>query len=429
MSVQAELIAVGTELSSGQRVDTNSPWLAGRLAELGIETTHQTIVGDVLEDMVHCLRIASERVDVVLVGGGLGPTQDDLTREALAEAAGVALEESSDALRAIEVMFARRGRTMMPRNRVQALVPVGAEQLDNPIGTAPGIRMRLQGADVYCLPGVPSELKRMYDDRVVPRLVESGRTDGVLRHRVIHTFGKGESELEADALDLTVRGRQPEVGITASAGTISFRISARADSIGQADAAIEPTAQIIYQRFAPWIVGEAGSDVPEAAVELLRQTGSTLAVAESCTGGLLAGQLTDFAGISRHFLGGVLAYSNASKVRDLAVDPTLLETQGAVSPEVAAAMARGVRERFDTDLGLSITGIAGPDGGTADKPVGLVYLGLATASGETTHKLLLGEDLPRQSIRTRTVKQALNWLRIHLGQTPIDRVPEAPVLS
>lgn len=417
--MKAEIIAIGSELVSGERLDTNSQWLSQELLRLGVPVVAHTSVGDDLDLNLHAFRNAMSRADLVITSGGLGPTQDDLTREVLAAVAGVPLVEHPPSLAAIEALFARRNRTMSPRNRVQALLPQGAEAVPNPIGTAPGLWMTLRGTTFVCLPGVPEELKRMWLEEVAPRLKAGGAGDRVFIHHVVNLFGRGESDVEADALDLTVRGRRPEVGITAHDATITLRVTCDGPDEAGADAEIEPTLILIRQRFAELIVGEVeGHDVPEALADELARTGQTLALAESCTGGLAASRLTAIAGISAYFRGGVVSYSNEAKVSLLGVPQGLLDVHGAVSAEVAEAMAAGARSRLEADLAVSITGIAGPGGGSAEKPVGLVYLGLATASGTVSRRLDLGTEQPREVIQSRAAKHALNWARQHLRTLP-----------
>lgn len=422
--VNAEVIAVGSELTSGQKLDTNTQWLSRRLGELGVRVRFHTTLADELADNVDALRIAAARVQLVVVGGGLGPTQDDLTREAFGLVAGVPLVEHDGCLRDLEAFFARRNRPMPPRNRVQALLPEGAEPLPNRAGTAPGLWMEHAGTILVALPGVPGELKIMFDEQVAPRLRATGRLGPPLVHRVINLFGKGESEIEAEALDLTARGRQPEVGITASDATISFRVTGTGATEAEALAALEPTVRLIYERFGDLIVGEGQVDVADALVLELARTGATLAVAESCTGGLIAKRVTDIAGVSAYFLGGVVSYSNALKTALVGVPDELLARHGAVSPEVAEAMAAGIRRVSGATLGLSVTGIAGPGGGTSEKPVGLVYLGLAREAGVEHRRLLLGPEQPRAVIRSRAAKHAMNWARTVLRAMP-PRSPES----
>jgi nicotinamide-nucleotide amidase len=415
--MKAEIVAIGSELVNGQKLDTNSQWLSRRLGDLGIPVHFVTAVGDDLGENVAVLRGAVERADLVLVGGGLGPTQDDLTREALAAVAGVPLVEDSGSLRAIAELFARRHRAMAERNRVQALLPRGSEPLPNRVGTAPGIWMRVGGAWVGCLPGVPNELKIMVDEQVVPRLRGLGWGGRVLVHRTINLFGKGESEIEAEALDLTARGRVPEVGITAHDATISFRIAAAGADEEEALRALEPTAALIYRRFGALIVGEGSEDVAEALVRGLAGARASLATAESCTGGLIAHRITAIAGVSPVYPGGIVSYAATAKTALLGVPPGLIEAHGVVSAEVAKAMAAGVRQRFDADIGLGVTGIAGPDGGSPETPIGLVYLGLATAEGTQTRRLELGPEQPRDVIQGRAAKHAMNWVRLSLLRT------------
>jgi nicotinamide-nucleotide amidase len=421
--MKAEVVAIGSELVSGQRLDTNSQWISERLEAIGIPVRFHSTLGDDLDENIAAFRIATARADLVVATGGLGPTQDDLTREAIAAVAGVPLIEDPDSLAALEARFARRNRAMPARNRVQALIPRGAEPLPNPVGTAPGLWLRVGRAWIGALPGVPSEMRQMFTDQLVPRLRSLGLGHRVILHRKINLFGKGESEIEAEALDLTARGRVPEVGITAHEATISLRVSAAGTDDAEALRLIEPTLALIRQRFGPLIIGEGDEDVPEAVFAQLVRTGATLATAESCTGGLIAHWITAIPGVSPYYLGGVISYANEAKVELLGVPRGLIEHHGAVSPEVAAAMAAGVRARLGSALGLSVTGIAGPTGGSPEKPVGLVYLGLATAEGVQTRRFDLGPEQPREVIQRRSAKHALNWVRLHLLQR--DSVPPA----
>jgi nicotinamide-nucleotide amidase len=409
--MKAEILSIGSELVSGQAPDTNSQWLSQGLGDLGIPVHFVTVVGDDLGENIDALRIAVGRSDLVLTGGGLGPTQDDLTREALAAVAGVPLEEDPGSLRAIAELFARRHRAMAERNRVQALLPRGAEPLPNRVGTAPGIWMPVGRAWVGCLPGVPSELKILFAEQVVPRLRHLGWGGRMLVHRTINLFGKGESEIEAEALDLTARGRIPEVGITVHDATISFRVTAEGATPDEALRALEPTAALIYRRFGDLIVGEGSEDLAEALVRGLAGARATLATAESCTGGLIAHRITAIAGVSPYYPGGVVSYAATAKTALLEVPVELIEAHGEVSAEVAQAMAAGVRQRFGADIGLGVTGIAGPTGGSPEKPVGLVYLGLATAEGTQSRRLELGPEQPRDVIQSRAAKHAMNWVR------------------
>jgi nicotinamide-nucleotide amidase len=410
--MRAEILSIGSELVSGQSLDTNSRWLSQQLGTLGIPVAFHTALGDEMEDHLAAFRTAFDRADLVIMTGGLGPTQDDLTREALARCADVPLVEDPDSLAAIAAMFARRNRPMAERNRVQALFPQGAEPLPNPVGTAPGIWMSIGSALVAALPGVPSEMKRMFDDEVVPRLRRLGFGGIFIIHRKINLFGKGESDLESQAMDLTARGRVPEVGITAHDATISFRITGVGPTEEEAWRLTEPTAELIYERFGSLVLGEDSEDVPEALFAQLARTQSTLATAESCTGGLIAHLVTAIPGVSAHYLGGAVTYSNESKTIVLGVPLELIAAHGAVSPEVAAAMAEGARTRLGATIGISTTGVAGPGGGSPEKPVGLVYLGLSTADRTETRRLDMGAERPREFIQIFSAKAALNWARL-----------------
>jgi nicotinamide-nucleotide amidase len=414
--MNVEVIAIGSELVNGQGLDTNSQWISRRLASLGIPVAFHTTLGDNRGDHLCAFRVAFERSDLVLMTGGLGPTQDDLTRDALAEFAGVPLVEDAPSLAAIADMFARRNRTMTERNRVQALFPKGAEPLPNRVGTAPGIWMQIGRATAACLPGVPSEMKLMFDEQVVPRLRERGWIQKVIVHRKINLFGRGESDIEAQAMDLTARGRTPEVGITAHDGTISFRITGSGATEEEARRLMQPTADLIYERFQSLVIGEGSDDVADALVAELARTGTTVATAESCTGGLVAHLVTAIPGVSAYYRGGVVSYANEAKTELLGVPRELLDAHGAVSAEVAAAMAEGVRARLGADLGLSATGVAGPSGGSDDKPVGLVYLGLATERQTRTRRLDIGSEQPRDIIQSRASKAVLNWARLELRE-------------
>lgn len=410
--MKCEILSIGSELTSGQNLDTNSQWLSRRLAEMGIPVGWHTTIADDLDANIEAFRIASRRAALVLATGGLGPTQDDLTREVLARVAGVELVEDAESLRQIEEMFRRRNRVMPERNRVQALFPAGAIPIPNERGTAPGIWMRLGECWLAAMPGVPSEMYAMFETQVRPRLLELGLTGGVLVQRKINTFGSGESAIEEKLFDLTRRGHVPEVGITASDATISLRILARAPTLADAQAQIAPVEQTIRERLGDLVFGADEEELQDVVSALLAARHQTLAVAESITCGQVAEQLGRVPGISGWFRGGIIAYENAVKVELLGVPQRLIDTHGAVSEQVAEAMAVGCRTRLRTDLAVSTTGVAGPFDLAPDKPVGLVYVGLAWPGGVSSVRFSWTGT--RAEVQRRTAKLALNRVRLHL---------------
>ena len=405
----AEILAVGTEVLLGDLVDTNTAWLSARLAALGVSVYRHVTVGDNKQRIVAALLEASSRADLVITTGGLGPTSDDLTNECLGLAAGRQMVEYPEARRHVDEMFARFGREPTSSNYKQALFPEGSRLIPNPLGTAMGALLELDGALVATFPGVPIEMKRMFEETLEPFIKQ--RTEGSIVSRTLWFTGIGESALAEKVQDL-LDASDPTVAPLAGQGKVRLRVTARAASLEEAEKRIEPVAEEILNRLKKYYFGEDDETLEGVVGRLLTVRGATLALAESCTGGLLAKRLTDRGGSSAYFVEGLVTYSNEAKERLLGVPHELLVEHGAVSEPVACAMAEGVREDADTDYGLSITGVAGPDGGTEEKPVGLVFVGLSDVSGTVAEKLDLSAwARSREAIRERSANRAFDLLR------------------
>ncbi len=414
--MKAYILSVGDELTLGQTVDTNSAWLSQQLASIGCWICGHMTVPDDRAAIASAISEASRRCDVLLISGGLGPTKDDLTHQALADAMGVGLEMNEKWLAQLEEFFRIRRRPMVAANRVQAMLPIGCRMIENSCGTACGMHARVGDCDVYVMPGVPKEMFAMFTRDVLPQLRE--RANGaVILSRTLHTFGLGESNVAELLGDLMKRGRNPSVGTTVSGGIVSLRINARFPSLAEAQEKIAETEEACRQKLGDLIFGADGVTLPEALAPMLKENGITVATAESCTGGLLAGMFTDIPGSSSYFLQGWVTYSNESKVNLLGVNPQTIETHGAVSEPVVREMAENARRRACVDVALAISGIAGPDGGTPEKPVGTVCFALAHAGGVSARTIVhLGD---RATVRDRSCKTALTMLRFHLLGKPL----------
>ncbi len=390
---RAWIVASGDELVEGRGLDTNSAWLARELAALGVATERFVVLGDDEAALRELVREAARSVELLLVTGGLGPTLDDLTRHALAAAAGVQLEEDALALEALRTWFAARGRPFAESNRRQALFPRGAELLPNSVGTAPGFLMRCGSALVAALPGPPREMQRVYEDELrgrLERLLPPRPARAVARFQL---FGLPEAAFADRCGEWMARDADPLLGVTAHSGVLTAQLAS------SSPARIAARAAEFRERFREWIFSEDSGDLARVLGELLLARGITVATAESCTGGLLAQRLTQLPGISAIFGWGFVTYANAAKQGLLGVEPALLESHGAVSLPVAEAMARGAAQRSGARLAISITGVAGPDGGTEAKPVGLVCFGTSfDGLVQSTERrfALRGRDLIRE---------------------------------
>ncbi|MFG0306094.1 MAG: competence/damage-inducible protein A [Phycisphaerales bacterium JB040] len=408
----ANILAVGDELILGQRTDTNSARVAAELTARGVRVLQHTTEDDDRQRLALAISRLTADADLLVITGGLGPTADDLTRQALADAAGEELVTDETALDDLRAFYAARNRPMPETNAVQAQRPESAECLKNENGTAPGLFIRFNECDVIALPGPPSEmlpiLHREFDTRL--------RTDAIIAARQLQTFGLGESNVAELLGDLMERGRDPLVGTTASGGIVSVRIrSERADSPDAAERALDDTERLVRERLGP-IVFHAGPEddaLARVVLGLLGTRGETLATVESCTAGGLGARITDVPGASSAFVGGLITYSNALKTGLAGVPGALLDAHGAVSREVAVAMAEGGRERLGATHALAVTGIAGPNGGTLDKPVGTVWIALAS-EGQLTDARRFRITGDREQVRSRTAVVALGLLRLRL---------------
>ncbi len=419
--MNAEVIAIGTELLLGFVVNTDTAFLGRVLAGLGIDCYHQVTVGDNPKRLSEAIRTALRRADLVITCGGLGPTVDDITLETLSQATGRPLRLDRALLREIESRFAVRNIEMPPSNRRQALVPRGAVPLPNPFGTAPGfmlsLKTRVPGTKVpgtkilVALPGPPSELMPMVENHLAPKLKRLAG-GSVLLSRTLKLTGAGESEVDAKVRDILAMKGALTVGIYAHPGQVDLRITSRGKNRREAARRIAAVERKIRSRVGALVFGTDEESLESEIGRLLKKRRKTLAVAESCTGGGLAQRITQVAGASDYFLGGVVSYANSLKESALGVPAGTLQRHGAVSAQTAEAMARGARRLAGADYALSVTGIAGPSGGSKEKPVGLVYVGLSGPRGGRSFRNFFSGN--RAAIQSKAVQAALNLLRLEL---------------
>lgn len=414
--MNAEIIAIGSELLLGQVVNTNAVWLSQRLAEIGVSVIYHTSVGDNPERIEKALKLAVERVDLVFTTGGLGPTEDDITIAILAKAFNQPLVEYPAAKAQIDGFFRRLQRKPIPSSYRMALLPEGAAMIPNPVGTAPGVIFKAGKTTIFTFPGVPKEMEAMYQGTVKGYL--QGLSKGVILSRTLWFSGIPEASLGEKVADL-MAGKNPTVGILASWGMVRLRITCLADTEEAARSLIRPVEEEILKRASEYHFGYDEDTLEKVVGELLRERKMTLAIAESCTGGLIAKRITDIPGSSDYFVEGLVTYANEAKTKLLGISEELLKEHGAVSEEAAEAMAEGVKRAAGTDYGLSVTGIAGPGGGTAEKPVGLIYIGISGPKGTQVHKYIMGSHFPRDVLRERTAMTALNLLRLAILEKPV----------
>jgi len=409
--MKIEILAVGSELLTPFYQDTNSLYLTQRLNDLGLDVSFKTIVGDDRENLLLSFKNILGHADLLLAMGGLGPTTDDITREVLAEALGRELVFRDDICQKIEARFSRRGLTMPAPNKKQAYILQGAEVLENKNGTAPGLWLEEGPTRIVLLPGPPAELKPMFEEHVWPKLAALAK--GFTVRRVLKITGLTESEVETRISSLTPRGQELGLTVLASPGQIEIHLYVFAPKPSDLPAQkIEALEKRISDALGSYIFSTSGEELEEVVGRLLRAQRKTLAVAESCTGGLLSHRLTNVPGSSEYFLEGFIVYGNQGKIRDLNVSEAKIQNYGAVSAEVAREMATEVRQRAGSSFGLAITGIAGPTGGTPEKPVGLVYTALAWAGGvEVIKNIFLGK---REQVKFQSSQKALDILRRRL---------------
>ena len=415
--LRAEILAVGSELLTPLRSETNAVYLTGQLLQAGVDVGARVTVADDPGLLESAFRSALGRAQIVIATGGLGPTEDDLTREAAAAALGRGLRRDPGILEGLRARFARYGRPMAPVNEKQADLIEGAVMLPNPLGSACGQKVEEDGRLLFLLPGPPNEMQPMFEEQVLPVIRERAR-GAVLRTRVLRIATMSESDVEQVAAPIYKTFTNPRTTILGAPGQVELHLTAEGPSAEAVAERLEALANQLREALPGRVYSEDGRDLPEVVAALLRERGLTIAVAESCTGGLLAARLTSVPGASAFLERGYVTYSNASKVELLGVDPAVLASAGAVSAETAAAMAAGARRAARTDSGVAITGIAGPDGGTADKPVGLVFIASEGPAGDRVRRVHFPGA--RERVRFQASQAALEMLRRGLlGLAPL----------
>lgn len=408
--MKAEIIAVGTEILLGDIVNTNAQYLSKSLADMGILVYHQSVVGDNSERLTEELKTSFKKADIVITTGGLGPTTDDLTKEVGATYFNKKLILHQESLDKIESFFKTLNRPLTENNKKQAYFPEGSIILNNDYGTAPGCIMEYDGKILILLPGPPKENKPMFENYVIPYLKKF--QEGTLVSKTLRISGIGESFVATEIAHLIEKKTNPTVAPYAKENEVTLRITAKASNAEEAHKLISPVENEIRDTLKENIYGEGETSLENVVAQMLIEKNLSLSTAESCTGGLLAGRLINYPGISKVFMDGCVTYSNEAKMKRLGVKEETLQIYGAVSKNTAIEMAEGIAKTSNTDIGISSTGIAGPDGGTSEKPVGLVYIGLYIKGKAFVQKLTLPGD--RQSVRQRAVSSALDFLRRQL---------------
>ena len=418
MSHTVEILSVGTELLLGNIANTDAQTLSQGLSELGLNVYYHTVVGDNPQRAREAVAIAKKRADIIITTGGLGPTCDDLTKNVLAEAFGKKLVFDEPSAERIRSYFAKTKRPMTDNNLQQAMLPEGCTVLANAWGTAPGCAFQAEGVHVIMLPGPPSECRPMFQYRAKPYL--QSLSEGVIASHTLKLFGIGESAMEAQLRDQMNAMSNPTLAPYAKEGECELRVTAKAPTDAEAQALLKPTVEQVKALFGSKVYGVDVSSLEEVVEGLLREKGMTIGVAESCTGGLMAKRLTDVAGASQVFLGGIVSYTNQVKAGMLHVPQHLLDQFGAVSPEVALAMAEGARKALGCDIALATTGVAGPDKDDWDNEVGTMFVAIATPDGTHVRPLKLGSRPVRARLRTQTAHHAFDLARRYLTGLPYE---------
>ena len=413
MTTTAEIISIGDELLYGQTLDTNAHWISHKLDEYNIKVFQRTTIGDDADQILNAFATAAERVDIVLITGGLGPTKDDLTKSLLAEYFGVGMVRHEEVLRDITLLFAKASREVTALNAQQADLPANCQKITNPVGTAPGMWFYENNTVFVAMPGVPYEMKSIMTQGILPKLHEMF-SKGVLHHHIIKTIGITESSLSDLIEDWEVNlPNHIKLAYLPTKGQVKLRMTGSGDNLNTLKQEIDALKMAIMPKIAKYVYG-FGTDSLEGVIgQLLNNNNLTLATAESCTGGYLAHMITSVPGSSRYFKGSVIAYSNEVKITQLGVSTEDLKQQGAVSEEVAKAMAKGVRKELNADIAIATTGIAGPDGGTAEKPVGTVWIAYSDKHKTLAKKFNFSRD--RTFIVHWSALAALNMIRLNVG--------------
>jgi len=408
---KASIVSIGNELLTGHTVSSNTAYLGERLLSVSIPVISSYIVSDDIDSIVRSFNLAANDADIIVATGGLGPTGDDLTRQAFANFLGTELQLQNELMQQIQNFFTSRNRQMSEKNKIQAYIPAGSRAIVNNLGTAPGIMAETNGKLLIALPGVPKEMKQMFEEAVLPELEKLAAGQAVVM-RKLKCFGTGESNIAELLGPVMQRDKNPLINCTAHCGVITLTIIATAEDKEKAQKISDEDEKLLRDKLGKLIYGKEEQTLAEVVGEKLTQQGKTLAVAESCTGGLLSKLITDIPGASSYFTHGWITYSNSAKKKELGVPANLIEKYGAVSEQVALAMAQGARRKAEADFAIAITGIAGPTGSTEQKQVGLVYI--CVDSGEGTENIRFNFYKDRDFIRLRAAQTALNMLRLRL---------------